>query len=80
MAKINKVYPAFFNGVSQQTPEFVLDSQCKDMVNCVPDIVTGLTKRPPVKHTKTFNTAEGHADFANYSVFHTYDRGEDAEE
>ena len=79
MAKINKVYPSFFNGVSQQSPELILDNQCKDMVNCVPSIVEGLTKRPPVN----FVTSR---DFASYpymetaSVFHTYDRGEDNEE
>lgn len=79
MAKINKVYPPFFNGVSQQSPELVLDNQCKEMINCVPDLVQGLTKRPPLK----FVTRR---DFATYpemetaQVFHTYDRGEDAEE
>ena len=79
MAKINKVYPSFFNGVSQQSPELILDNQCKEMVNCVPSIVEGLTKRPPI----TYITRR---DFASYpfmetaSVFHTYDRGEDDEE
>lgn len=79
MAKINKVYPAFFNGVSQQSPELVLDNQCKEMINCIPDIVKGITKRPPVTYVT-------HKDFATYpemenaSVFHTYDRGEDNEE
>lgn len=79
MAKINKVYPPFFNGVSQQSPELVLDNQCKEMINCVPDLVQGLQKRPPLK----FVTRR---DFATYPemetarVFHTYDRGEDNEE
>ena len=79
MAKINKVYPAFFNGVSQQNPELVLDNQCREMINCIPDIVQGISKRPPVKYVT-------HRDFATYpemenaSVFHTYDRGEDDEE
>ena len=79
MAKINKVYPPFFNGVSQQSPELVLDNQCKEMVNCIPDLVQGLQKRPPLK----FVTRK---DFATYpemetaQVFHTYDRGEDNEE
>lgn len=79
MAKINKVYPPFFNGVSQQNPELVLDNQCREMINCVPDLVQGLQKRPPLKYVT-------HKDFATYPemetarVFHTYDRGEDNEE
>ena len=79
MPKINKIYPSFFNGVSQQSPELMLDNQCREMVNCVPDIVQGLTKRPPVLHTRTM-------DFVTYptletaKIFHTYDRGEDNEE
>ncbi len=79
MPKINKVYPAFFNGVSQQNPELILDSQCKDMVNCVPDLVVGLTKRPPVIHTKTLTYASN-PEMETSTIFHTYDRGEDDEE
>lgn len=79
MPKINKVYPPFYNGVSQQAPELILDNQCKEMSNCVPDLVRGLRKRPPVKFQAV-------RDYATYPlmedavVFHTYDRGEDDEE
>ena len=79
MPKINKVYPPFFNGVSQQNPELILDNQCKEMENCVPDLVQGLQKRPPA----VFQSIR---DFTTYPileqarVFHTYDRGEDDEE
>lgn len=79
MPKINKVYPPFFNGVSQQNPELVLDNQCREMINCVPDLVAGLTKRPPVK----FQTSKDYATYPEMElakVFHTYDRGEDDEE
>lgn len=79
MAKINKVYPSFFNGVSEQSPELILDSQCKEMVNCVPDVVKGVSKRPPVEHvlTKTFTD---NPELTDASIFHVYDRGEDDEE
>jgi len=79
MPKINKVYPPFFNGVTQQNPELTLDSQCKEMKNCIPDLVTGLKKRPPV----TFKTVKDYATFPEMEAakaFHTYDRGEDDEE
>ena len=79
MPKINKVYPPFFNGVSQQNPELILDNQCKEMVNCVPDLVSGLTKRPPVKF-KAVRDYATYPTFEDTTVFHTYDRGEDDEE
>tara|TARA_B110000908_G_scaffold27531_1_gene32315 strand:+ start:7105 stop:9612 length:2508 start_codon:yes stop_codon:yes gene_type:complete len=79
MPKIHKVYPPFYNGVSQQNPELILDNQCKEMVNCIPSVVEGLLKRPPVNHQTTIPFAE-HPEFTNGKVFHTYDRGEDNEE
>jgi hypothetical protein len=79
MPKINKVYPPFFNGVSQQQTELILDNQCKEMINCVPDLVAGLTKRPAAKFSaaRDFDT---YPTLENATVFHTYDRGEDLEE
>lgn len=79
MPKINKVYPPFFNGVSQQKPELILDNQCPAMDNCVPDLVQGLTKRPPAvfQSVRDLNT---NPELEDARVFHTYDRGEDDEE
>lgn len=75
MAKINKIYPSFYNGVTQQPPELALDTQCKEMVNCIPGIIKGLRKRPPVNYvTRSTNMTP------TANVFHTYDRGEDEEE
>ena len=79
MPKIHKVYPPFYNGVSQQNPELILDNQCKEMVNCIPSVVEGLLKRPPVNHQKTITFAD-QPEMAAGRVFHTYDRGEDNEE
>lgn len=75
MPKVNKTYPAFYNGITQQSSELALDNQCRDMVNCIPDLVTGLTRRPPVKYVTHNSTYASTA-----KVFHTYDRGEDNEE
>jgi len=77
--KIHKVYPPFYNGVSQQNPELILDNQCKEMVNCIPSVVEGLQKRPPVRHQKTITFAD-QPEMEQGRVFHTYDRGEDDEE
>ena len=79
MPKIHKVYPPFFNGVSQQNPELILDNQCKEMTNCVPSVVEGLLKRPPVRHQKTIAFAD-QPEMADGRVFHTYDRGDNDEE
>ena len=79
MAKINKVYPPFFNGVSQQNPELVLDNQCREMINCVPNLVQGLQKRPPLKYVTRRDYAT-YPEMETARVFHTYDRGEGTEE
>lgn len=73
--KMHKIYPSFYNGVTEQPPELALDNQCKEMINCVPDLIKGLHRRPPVvykQHQNTFNVGT--------KIFHTYDRGEDNEE
>lgn len=79
MAKINKVYSAFYNGVSEQNAELILDNQCKEMVNCIPDLVRGIKKRPPAVYTQ-HKDITSETVYANASVFHSYDRGEDDEE
>ena len=79
MAKINKVYGAFFNGVSQQNPELALDNQCKEMINCMPDVVRGIKKRPPAVLTKHQDSTTN-PQLADSYVFHSYDRGENNEE
>lgn len=75
MAKVHKVYPSFYNGISQQIPELMHDSNCKDMVNCIPDLVLGASKRPPAKYIT-------HNDLlpTDSKIIHTYDRGEGDEE
>lgn len=75
MAKVQKVYPAFYNGVSQQAPELVLDNQCRDMVNCIPDLIEGISKRPPALYNRYNSTY----DLSKAKVIHTYDRGDGVE-
>ena len=73
MAKVNKIFPSFYNGITEQPPEVSLDTQCQDMVNCIPDVVSGLTKRPPLNFVTSNQLLDA-------KVIHTYDRGEDDEE
>lgn len=79
MAKINKTYAAFFNGVTEQGAELALDNQCKEMINCLPDIVRGIRKRPPSVYV-THQTPATNPNIATSRVIHSYDRGEDDEE
>ena len=79
MSKINKIYSAFFNGVSQQNAELVLDNQCREMTNCIPDIVRGIKKRPPAKLVGAL-LPDTNPNIAQSKIVHSYDRGEDDEE
>ena len=79
MAKINKIYSAFYNGVSEQNAELVLDNQCREMTNCIPDLVRGIKKRPPAVLTEAKDLSVD-TIYTNARVFHSYDRGEDNEE
>lgn len=66
MPPINKIYPPFYGGESEQVDELILDTQCREMLNCVPDVVTGTERRNGTRYV---------ADLLAKS-FHTYDRGE----
>jgi hypothetical protein len=50
MARVSKVIPNIFNGVSQQAPNLRLISQGEEQVNGYSTIVDGLKKRPPADH------------------------------
>lgn len=67
MPLISKTFPSPYGGISEQSVELMLDQQCIDMVNCVPDVVLGCQRRNGTEYNfKTTNT----------NVFHFYDRGE----
>lgn len=67
--KVRKTYTSFYNGISQQTDELILDTQCKDMVNCVPSIVQGLMRRNGLRHVAK------KVGLLSNSIIHNYDRG-----
>lgn len=75
MPRISKLYPGFYNGESEQSDELILDNQCREMVNCIPSIVTGVRRR---------NGTESVVDLNEIGLasqkFHSYDRGEGDEE
>lgn len=70
MPKIEKTFPSPYGGISEQSVELMLDQQCLDMVNCVPDLVLGTQRR---NGTSVIN----HIPLGLGSkCFHFYDRGE----
>jgi len=75
MSKINKIYPAAYGGESEQSDELILDTQCRKMVNCVPDVVRGLERRNGLDFIFKVDDA-----LFGKNIFHTYDRGEGYEE
>lgn len=70
MSLIQKTFPSPYGGISEQSVELMLDQQCIDMVNCVPDVVLGLQRRNGTQYM-----AKGLAGTAD-KTFHFYDRGE----
>lgn len=70
MPLISKTFPSPYGGISEQSVELMLDQQCIDMVNCVPDIVLGCQRRNGLNYH--FKTGVGTVD----DIFHFYDRGE----
>ena len=68
MPKVSKTYSAPYGGMSEQSDELVLDILCKDMTNCIPDVVLGVQRRNGTEYVGTFPKA--------VDLFHNYDRGE----
>lgn len=69
--KIHKVYPPFYNGISEQINELSNDTYCRDMVNCVPDIVKGISRRPPLIYKTDFIKPDN-----TFKLFHSYDKSD----
>lgn len=69
--KIHKVYPPFYNGISEQINELSNDTYCRDMINCVPDIVKGISRRPPLIYKTDFIKPHN-----TFKLFHSYDKSD----
>lgn len=50
MALISQTIQALFNGVSQQSPATRSESQCEELINCIPTIVKGVGRRGGLNH------------------------------
>ena len=62
MANIRQTIPNYIQGISQQPDELKVPGQVRDALNCIPDVTTGLSKRPgarlinPIGFTPTGDT------------------------
>jgi len=71
MALINNSLESLYGGVNQQSAEFRLKTQVKEMINALPTINAGLQKRNPTQHLVTSQVLTYEKD-----MFSTeYDRG-----
>ena len=46
MPNIRQTIPNYIQGISQQPDELKVPGQVRDALNCIPDVTTGLSKRP----------------------------------
>ena len=71
MANITQTIPALTAGISQQPDESKIPGQVKDMVNALPDVTQGLTKRPAGKFVASLSDGSNNST-ADGRWFHYY--------
>tara|TARA_A100001515_G_scaffold28494_1_gene22022 strand:- start:3 stop:2960 length:2958 start_codon:yes stop_codon:yes gene_type:complete len=71
MANITQTIPALTAGISQQPDEQKIPGQVKDMVNALPDVTQGLTKRPAGKFVASLSDGSNNST-ADGRWFHYY--------
>ena len=71
MANITQTIPALTAGISQQPDEQKIPGQVKNMVNALPDVTQGLTKRPAGKFVASLSDGTNNST-ADGRWFHYY--------
>lgn len=66
MTSITQTIPSFVTGISQQPDDLKLSGQVNDMVNVIPDVTAGLTKRPGSKFVSTLTGATSNGAWFSY--------------
>lgn len=74
MPLISKTITGMYGGVSQQPAALRLDNQCEEMTNCMPTLVDGVYKRPPVEYVATLKTHAQSATATRSERMHFIDR------
>ena len=82
MANIRQTIPNYIQGISQQPDELKVPGQVRDALNCIPDVTTGLSKRPgarlinPIGFTPEGDFVEGFEESQRDGHWFTFE-GED---
>ena len=71
MATITQTIPNLAQGISQQPDEYMIPGQVKDMINALPDVTQGLTKRPAGKFVASLSDGSNNST-TNGRWFHYY--------
>ena len=71
MANITQTIPNLTGGISQQPDENKIPGQVKDMINALPDVTQGLTKRPAGKFVASLSDGSNNST-TNGKWFHYY--------
>ena len=71
MANITQTIPNLAQGISQQPDEYKIPGQVKNMVNALPDVSQGLTKRPAGKFVTSLSDGSNNST-TNGRWFHYY--------
>ena len=66
MASITQTIPAYTDGISQQPDQFKNPGQVSEAINVIPEIQTGLVKRPGSKFIRTLQELDATASFFHY--------------
>lgn len=63
MVSYTKSARSIIQGISQQDDRFMIEGQCRDLVNTVPSPVEGLVKRPSSEHELTYDFLDVNLDY-----------------
>ena len=66
MASITQTIPAYTDGISQQPDQFKNPGQVSEAINVIPEIQTGLVKRPGSRFIRTLQELDDTASFFHY--------------
>lgn len=66
MTSITQTIPSFVSGISQQPDDLKLSGQVNDLVNVIPDVTAGLTKRPGSKFVSSLAGATATGAWFSY--------------
>lgn len=68
MPSYTKAARSIIQGISQQDDRFMIEGQCRDLVNTIPSPVEGLVKRPSSEYDLTYSFLDVNEDYYWFDV------------